>query len=120
MVFYNYVVNGVVIESQIPYPEVLERTGLRDQVGLTELGYEEYFEPQEVPEITQEQILLGVRNLRTYLLEKSDWTQIADVALTAEKKAEWAAYRQQLRDMPYTYRDTTNILEVIPPTAPTN
>ena len=62
MVFYNYVVNGVVIESQIPYPEVLERTGLRDQVGLTELGYEEYFEPQEVPEITQEQILMQGKN----------------------------------------------------------
>ena len=33
-------------------------------------------------------------------LRGSDWTQVADVALTAEKVAEWATYRQELRDYP--------------------
>jgi hypothetical protein len=42
----------------------------------------------------------GARNTRTALLDESDWTQVADTALTTEKKAEWATYRQSLRDLP--------------------
>jgi hypothetical protein len=41
-----------------------------------------------------------VRNERNALLSGSDWTQVADVALSAEKVAEWATYRQELRDYP--------------------
>ena len=37
---------------------------------------------------------------RNVLLANSDWTQLPDVTLTAEQKAEWAAYRQALRDVP--------------------
>ena len=37
---------------------------------------------------------------RNHLLASSDWTQLPDVALTAEQKAEWAVYRQALRDVP--------------------
>lgn len=33
------------------------------------------------------------------LLAESDWTQLADVPLSAEQKAAWATYRQQLRDI---------------------
>jgi hypothetical protein len=40
-----------------------------------------------------------VRTQRDNLLKKSDWTQLSDVALTAEKKTEWATYRQELRDI---------------------
>jgi hypothetical protein len=43
-----------------------------------------------------------VRSHRTYLLRESDWTQTADSPLTDEKKAEWATYRQTLRDLPST------------------
>ena len=42
----------------------------------------------------------GARYTRTTLLAESDWTQMADTALTTEKKAEWATYRQSLRDLP--------------------
>lgn len=45
---------------------------------------------------TAVEVALGQRNL---LLVVSDWTQLADVPLTPEQKAEWAAYRQQLRDI---------------------
>lgn len=41
-----------------------------------------------------------VRATRGALLTACDWTQIADSPLTAEKKAEWATYRQALRDLP--------------------
>lgn len=37
---------------------------------------------------------------RNAMLANSDWTQLPDVALTAEQKAEWAVYRQALRDVP--------------------
>ena len=36
------------------------------------------------------------RNLR---LTQSDWTQLGDVALTDAQVAEWATYRQALRDV---------------------
>jgi hypothetical protein len=42
----------------------------------------------------------SARNTRTAFLDESDWTQMADTALSTEKKAEWATYRQALRDLP--------------------
>lgn len=40
-----------------------------------------------------------MRALRTRLLYDSDWTQLADAQLSNEKKTEWTAYRQSLRDV---------------------
>tara|TARA_Y100001951_G_C11229243_1_gene233612 strand:- start:417 stop:698 length:282 start_codon:yes stop_codon:yes gene_type:complete len=40
------------------------------------------------------------RMQRGGMLAASDWTQVVDSALTDEKKAEWATYRQELRDYP--------------------
>jgi len=48
--------------------------------------------------------LSEVRNQRNQMLAQSDWTQMADSPLSDEQKAAWAAYRQQLRELP------TNIL----------
>tara|TARA_R100001440_G_scaffold63536_1_gene83769 strand:- start:561 stop:1079 length:519 start_codon:yes stop_codon:yes gene_type:complete len=42
----------------------------------------------------------SARGVRTKLLTESDWTQMADTALTTEKKAEWVTYRKALRDLP--------------------
>lgn len=50
---------------------------------------------------------------RDSLLALSDWTQLADSPLTATKKAEWATYRQALRDLPANTSDFSN------PTYPT-
>jgi hypothetical protein len=118
MVFYNLIVGGTVVESKIPYPTVLDRTGLRDQVGLTELGWEEYFEPEPEIVITPEQVLQGVRSIRNHLLGDSDWTQFADSPLSADVKAEWAVYRQALRDLPATSSDLTDPRDVILPIIP--
>jgi hypothetical protein len=41
-----------------------------------------------------------LRRLRNAFLRECDWTQFADSPLTAEQKAEWATYRQALRDLP--------------------
>jgi hypothetical protein len=41
-----------------------------------------------------------LRVKRNALLDSSDWTQYNDSPLTDEAKAEWASYRQELRDLP--------------------
>ena len=43
------------------------------------------------------QVLTEKRDAR---LASCDWTALSDVALSDSKKAEWAAYRQALRDIP--------------------
>ena len=45
---------------------------------------------------------------RNSKLRDSDWTQIPDSPLTAEKKLEWATYRQALRDIPNNLRNHEN------------
>jgi len=59
-----------------------------------------------------------IRDLRTKLLKASDWTQAADSPLSASKKAEWATYRQQLRDMPDTCSDCDTVDDITWPTKP--
>jgi len=41
-----------------------------------------------------------IRQKRDQLLKDTDWTQVVDVALTAEEKEVWRVYRQALRDAP--------------------
>ena len=42
-----------------------------------------------------------------YVLSRTDWTQSPDSPLSDEKKAEWATFRQKLRDLPTTYNEVT-------------
>lgn len=55
---------------------------------------------------TQEQLdakeLSIARSNRNNLLKDSDWTQLPNNPLTAEKQEEWNVYRQKLRDIPKT------------------
>jgi hypothetical protein len=104
----------------MPYAAVLERTGLKDTVGFTELGYIEHMPPVEAPVITKEQVDLGMRNLRNYLLQQSDWTQMPDSPLSTEAKEAWAAYRQELRDIPTTNADVQHPDEITWPVAPSS
>jgi len=59
-----------------------------------------------------------VRSERDGKLASSDWTQIGDAALGAHTAEEWAAYRQELRDLPSAH---SKVSEVVwpddPPTA---
>ena len=55
-----------------------------------------------------------VRATRDRLLQQSDWAALPDVPLTTEKRAEWAAYRQALRDVT-TQSDPFNIVWPTPP-----
>jgi len=48
-----------------------------------------------------------LRTERNALLDSSDWTQSPDSPLD-EAKAEWATYRQELRDLPASTEDPAN------------
>lgn len=67
---------------------------------------------------------LGVTNVdrplverRNELLQATDWTQVADGPLTDAKKAEWATYRQALRDLT-NHANWPNLEETDWPTRP--
>jgi len=50
--------------------------------------------------VTEEARIEEMRRSRNDLLKDSDWTQLPDVPLSVQEKAEWAVYRQALRDVP--------------------
>lgn len=56
----------------------------------------------------------SIRQSRNRRLADCDWTTLSDVPLTPEKKAEWAAYRQALRDVP----EQSNPLTIVWPVSP--
>ena len=60
-----------------------------------------------------------LRNKRNLMLEECDWTQAADSPLSDSKKAEWATYRQQLRDLTNSYTTKNSIEDIVFPTKPT-
>ena len=45
----------------------------------------------------------GIRMVRNFLLDDTDWTQMADNGLSADLKAQWVTYRQKLRELPQDY-----------------
>jgi hypothetical protein len=70
----------------------------------------EFVSLAQVADLTAEEIqaakdsaMSQLRSTRNQLLTSCDWTQIADC--TIPKKAEWATYRQALRDFPATVSD---------------
>ena len=64
-------------------------------------------------------VLRDIRRLRARKLAASDWTQFADSPLSDADKAVWAAYRQELRDVPANLSgNETSVDDVTWPTAP--
>lgn len=58
-----------------------------------------------------------IRERRNLRLRQNDWTQIADSQLIEAKRAEWATYRQALRDIP---QDFISVNDIIWPAEPTD
>jgi len=77
-----------------------------------------YWEPGENPAQTQAEIArkqwASVRTQRNRLLSKSDWTALPDVPLSEERRQQWQAYRQALRDVT-EQNDPFNIVWPTPP-----
>jgi hypothetical protein len=51
----------------------------------------------------------AIRSKRNQLLRDSDFTQMPDSPLSQDKKDSWAAYRQELRDLPDEVTDPTQV-----------
>ena len=58
----------------------------------------------------------ALRTERNARLAASDWTQLQDSHLSAEKKSAWADYRQALRDLPDECTDPTQVDWPLDPT----
>jgi hypothetical protein len=54
-----------------------------------------------------------IRMIRNEKLSDSDWTQLPDAPLSAEKKQEWLAYRAYLRDYPLQFVGLEHYPDVI-------
>jgi|DEB0MinimDraft_10_1074344.scaffolds.fasta_scaffold07486_2 hypothetical protein len=59
-----------------------------------------------------------MRQRRNLKLIESDWTQGADSPLSEAKKAEWATYRQALRDIPANNSNPTDRDSIVWPSKP--
>ena len=112
----NTIIDGLPVESTEPEiilspepPEEIRWISVGNDIvratgeRLAEILLEEQKTPEEklaerVSEIDHEKFLNTIRNERRGLLGACDWTQSSDSPLTDAKKAEWATYRQQLRD----------------------
>ena len=57
-----------------------------------------------------------LRSQRNRLLASSDWTQVADVALTVEQDTSYRNYRKALRDLPAGLRTADDVASVAWPT----
>ena len=73
-------------------------------------------EPEYQKQLIKDVIWEPIRLKRERLVRDTDWTQMPDAPLTVEKKAEFTAYRQVLRDIPQTY---DNPDDIVWPTKPT-
>jgi hypothetical protein len=51
-----------------------------------------------------------IRPRRDGLLSGSDWTRLDDAPLGDHTAAEWATYRQALRDLPETYSRVSDVV----------
>jgi len=70
---------------------------------------EENFLPEPTEEDLKQHNLTALRQLRQRYLQDSDWTQMPDSPLSAEKKTEWQTYRQALRDITLTATSCSDV-----------
>jgi hypothetical protein len=106
----------MIVKTDIPYN--MQTHKLESCKPFIENGYVRVSNvvPKTIKDIELEKIgaMQEIRNQRNQLLSESDWTQIPDAP--SAKKAEWAAYRQALRDFPSTIVDPRD--SVVWPSAP--
>jgi len=98
----------------------IDEVGLQTGESIIEGSYQsnEYVITDGSAVKRTDNVLDIVRDLRKSLLLECDWTQASDTPLTDSKKAEWATYRQTLRDLPANNTSATSIDDVTFPTPP--
>jgi hypothetical protein len=114
--------------SQIPSPErykkIQEGTPIARGISPEDTGIGVYYQNWLLVDMTDEERTHAdsiraeeMRQQRNLKLRLSDWTQLPDSPLTAEKRQEWVVYRSQLRDITNQAGFPWN---VVWPTEPTN
>ena len=81
------------------YDKLVEGEPIRDEQGYWRQQWLVVEQTAEEKAITDDRKQKEVRFVRTRRLTESDWTRLDDTPLTAEQRAAWAVYRQQLRDI---------------------
>lgn len=109
-----------VFDTPPEYDWVTQRLVRGEMEAIENSPYYQF--PYTIEELTPEEVAINqekkrqfdwipFREKRDALLRESDWTQISDYSLvSSEEKALWAQYRQELRDLPETYPDPTDIV----------
>lgn len=100
--FYDPAIHGtnmpedVVALTDQQHAELLEEQSAGKEIHPNEEGF-----PRAQEKVfTDEELWTILRARRDRLLKDSDWTQMQDSPLLPESKAAWAAYRQELRNVP--------------------
>lgn len=62
---------------------------------------------EEIERKSVERAWVTLRRMRNEILGSTDWTQVPDAPVNA---AAWAAYRQELRDLPENTADPRNVI----------
>lgn len=66
-------------------------------------------------DVVLESMWFEVKKIRSRLLAETDFTQISDTPLTAEKKLEFSVYRQELRDLPEGFASPVDVVWPVKP-----
>ena len=108
------------IEFSTTTVATINEVGLEEGQGIIEGNYQanEHIVVDGEAVARTDNILEILRLKRDTLLSESDWTQANDSPLSVTKKAEWATYRQALRDLPASNTSATSIDDVTFPTKP--
>lgn len=97
-----------VLRTQYPSAKYILRTDGNDQDSYDSL---EWLDSTTKPTKAQldsylssveSEEMVVFRQMRNQKLLESDWTRIDDCGISTSKKAEWATYRQELRDITKT------------------
>ncbi len=98
----------------------IDEVGLQEGESIIEGSYpsNEFVITDGSAVVRTDNILQIVRDLSSSLLTESDWTQATDSPLSGSKKAEWATYRQALRDMPANADSWATIEDITWPSKP--
>ena len=97
-----------VLRTQYPSAKYILRTDGNDQDSYDSLEWVDSSTKPTKAELdshlssaeTEEMVVF--RQMRNQKLLESDWTRIDDCGISTSKKAEWATYRQELRDITKT------------------
>jgi hypothetical protein len=99
---YNYsILAPEIIDSTINSFVLPSDTSILPQPSLSQQN-NETVDPEQVEQTARANFLVNLRKQRNALLEATDWTVMPDSPLSQQKKDDYIAYRQALRDLPQT------------------